>query len=633
MGCIMDQNSLYQKNLKFLKAHASEKTVDAINNSSADVLQVDDSKTPLVFSQKDQHDNYLVLHSKRRPVEEAQRQIDNWLAGFDKIEVNSTIFVLGLAGLFHIQALVEALDQEVTIAVIEPNPAVAREVAKFVDFESLTTNKKHHFFFIIQDDTHQFYNELMVFMSTRPRADHKIFIHPSQNRLHPKFCKEVSERILESARQDVMMRKTEISFTADWIKNSMWSLKRMTRSASIDVLKDRYKGAPGFVVAAGPSLDDTIAVIQKYHKKAVIITVGHALRRLNTAGINPHGVTVIDANPIVLNQFAQTNYEETFLFSAPHVNSLILEQFEDRFFSFSTVTVKQTEEWMRNFLEPAANMHTAGTVTVNAISIAAYLGCDDIYTFGLDLAFSPDGVAYASNSWEFTDPDEDKNHHKNYVERSNDWVKGNFHESLRTSPQMKTYIDFVANYARHIKPDGKRIINVNTGGAFIPDLDLKRPEEINLDAMPDTVDIFEDLHHLATEKPRGSVDETQKFLEKTRSKLGGLREDALEAQKMCDFFIKAHRAGEAVAESKLKKMDKLERRIKDEKNPAVQLANEAIRLDCRALTNNLSLISKGDAKEFERVHEEAGRFYGDIAEKALWLQKMLNEVLKEFKKP
>jgi len=60
-----------------------------------------------------------------------------------------------------------------------------------------------------------------------------------------------------------------------------------------------YQNTPVVLVAAGPSLDDTILKLKEYQEKVIIICADVALNKLTSAGVKPDFVVNLDAHEII----------------------------------------------------------------------------------------------------------------------------------------------------------------------------------------------------------------------------------------------------------------------------------------------------------------------------------------------
>jgi len=92
-------------------------------------------------------------------------------------------------------------------------------------------------------------------------------------------------RYLGAARN---LHQTNIWDSGLWQETTFKNLKYFLKAPDVGVMRDVFKDLPVVLVAAGPSLDDSLDFLKKAKEKAVIVCVNSAYRTLIKNGIRPH---------------------------------------------------------------------------------------------------------------------------------------------------------------------------------------------------------------------------------------------------------------------------------------------------------------------------------------------------------
>lgn len=148
------------------------------------------------------------------------------------------------------------------------------------------------------------------------------------------------------------------------------------------------------VVSAGPSLNDNIDFIRRNAGAKLIICINAALKRLESEGIYPDIVVALDPKRSLASHIEGI---EAFTESIPLVITANA--------SYTFVNRYRGPKYVVNDYERTSDgfeWNFGGTVASFALDLAYYLGAENIYLVGSDLAFSgnrnfADGVAHGAN--------------------------------------------------------------------------------------------------------------------------------------------------------------------------------------------------------------------------------------------
>ncbi len=184
-----------------------------------------------------------------------------------------------------------------------------------------------------------------------------------------------------------------------FFRNRLENLSMIRHCSDLDALKGLFKGKPAVLVAAGPSLDRSLADLKKVSGRCVLIAADSALAPLLAAGITPDFVTSID--------FLDLNFEKV----APYLNRelpftfvtlikcapLVLKRFPAR----QTVLAfpeDRPHAWIIDSL--GLKTLSAGALSVAHLSlgVALVMEADPIFFVGQDLSYTTQEDDHAENT-------------------------------------------------------------------------------------------------------------------------------------------------------------------------------------------------------------------------------------------
>lgn len=153
------------------------------------------------------------------------------------------------------------------------------------------------------------------------------------------------------------------------------------------------------IVAAGPSLDDTIKFIKDNRNETFVIAVGTVLKKLVNLGILPNAVAVLDPNRNIVKQFEGMENLKVPLFIDICANYGVGTMYTgDKYLTFSDCFLNVVKQQAEKYGEIIFDY--TGTVTSMALAVAIAFGPDEIYLAGVDLAF-PYNKSHASDTLEY----------------------------------------------------------------------------------------------------------------------------------------------------------------------------------------------------------------------------------------
>ena len=385
--------------------------------------------------------NGICLHDKDDP----QAQAVNWVVSQVGRDVDM-VAVLGLGRGYHLEAL-RARRPQARILVWEPFPEIEREyLARQEQGAGL------------EQDGVEIVNSLAELKSKIGQA---LIYHGSAQGcglLIPEPYKTLAPdqaRELKLALKCLdLRRKTNIrtiqEFGSVFLSNFEVNFELVLQTAEAAAAANALEGLPALIVAAGPSLTDSLGEIKGAQGRAVIICVGTAFKTLLQEGIRPDVVVMIEPRDRSGQVAGAPELESVILASSSvgHPNHLRQKS--------ALNLVFHPQEWLSQLVGDWGLVPDGGNVGSVAFTLAVLWGCDPIIMAGQDLAYSR-GKRYARGAGK--EPD------RTGLIR----IPGNKGEQVQTSPEFISYLSWYeesAEYLSRTRPTLK-LINATAGGARI----------------------------------------------------------------------------------------------------------------------------------------------------------------------
>jgi hypothetical protein len=244
------------------------------------------------------------------------------------------------------------------------------------------------------------------------------------------------------------------------IQNTFYNIKTIIENPGIKDLKGAFKGKPGVVVAAGPSLDKNIHLLNEIPDNAVIAAADASLKIMQHKGVvKPHFITslerVIECVKLFEGQ-TEESLKDIFFAGCPVIRPETYTAFPGEkiivYRDFATFKWLNIERGILDIGPSSANM---------AFKILEYMGCNPIVLIGQDLAFLDD-LTHAEGAT-FGEKQEGA------------WVKDSFMTEGNYIPQIRTtriWYSFKKYYENDISKYNGRLINATEGGAKIQGAEL-----------------------------------------------------------------------------------------------------------------------------------------------------------------
>ncbi|MGE5403410.1 MAG: motility associated factor glycosyltransferase family protein [Candidatus Saccharibacteria bacterium] len=183
------------------------------------------------------------------------------------------------------------------------------------------------------------------------------------------------------------------------VKNAFDNFKRMGQIYGINALKDKYKDRPAVIIAAGPSLDKNIHLLNDIKGKGLLLCCDASLKKVLKAGIQPDMVISVERDAEVYDYFFEdTEVPEDLWFAGLSVvDPRVFNKFGDQ----SIVCFRGTEplsQWINELIGDKGEIAAGLSVANMAFSIARLMGANPIVFVGQDLAYAEGGKSHAEGT-------------------------------------------------------------------------------------------------------------------------------------------------------------------------------------------------------------------------------------------
>ncbi len=376
---------MYNRNLSVLKKMDSKLCSLVENTLLSDSFEVVDSKRGGAVLLYNEDGKKKFFHSKIDPVREAERFI-----GEVDFENHDMFVVYGFASAYHIESLLSQMSEESFLVIIEKELSVLKLMMSHRDLTSIFLDKRLILLVDPKDDS--------IADDLKGKSSRKIafLTHRGSFQVFPEYYANITSIIKSYLSTKDVNIATLAKFERIWSSNLARNIKSFASSMGVNSLYGKFSGLDAIVVAAGPSLNDSLPFIKKNMDKAVIVAVDTAYKTLLNNGIIPHFVLAVDPQVINARYFEGVEETSSVLVADPTVHTSVLRMFKGR--TIFTGVAFDMLKWIEKIIGSRGEITHGGSVSTNAYDFAKRLGVDRVVIVGQDLAFTF-GLAHAKGSY------------------------------------------------------------------------------------------------------------------------------------------------------------------------------------------------------------------------------------------
>lgn len=211
------------------------------------------------------------------------------------------------------------------------------------------------------------------------------FSIPSQTAHASDYFNTLRTLVERNRRKDDINAATLERFAKRWLKNSCKNINNYALMRGVSAYAGNARGIPFTIVAAGPSLEDSLLYLSEIKKRSVIVCVETALRACLRAGVEPDFIVVGDPQYYAYRHIAGLTSKSSVLVAEIAVYPSVFS-FPCRDFALSS-SLFPVGKWFERRIGERGDLGAGGSVASAAWNFAYAAGASEIYCCGLDFAF------------------------------------------------------------------------------------------------------------------------------------------------------------------------------------------------------------------------------------------------------
>jgi hypothetical protein len=324
------------------------------------------------------------LHSRYDPRKEAEQFAQQ------SLDLEKPTVVLTGMGLGYVaEAVWQRTKGRCVLIVLEPDLAMVFRALHCVDLAKAIQDNR--LVLLTNEHADQLHDHLEP-QNLLLIAGTQIVIFNPGMQLAGEFHKRMSQRITDYVSYVNMSVKTIFANARITAQNIASNLPAYLSTPPIDILKGRFAGRPGVLIAAGPSLRKHLDLLNDLQDRAVTCCVQTVFKTLLARGIVPHFVTSLDYSEISKRFFEGVgDFCDVHLVAEPKASHHTVDAYGG---PVSLLDSSFARMCLGDDLAARQGLRAGATVAHLAFYLLEHLGCDPIILVGQDLAFS-EGLYYA----------------------------------------------------------------------------------------------------------------------------------------------------------------------------------------------------------------------------------------------
>ncbi|MBI9105158.1 MAG: motility associated factor glycosyltransferase family protein [Spirochaetales bacterium] len=380
-----DNSSFFSRNIELLSEKYPSFRKDIVDKfSPSPLLELTETAAGLPGAKID--GNWI--HSSRNPEREAEKLIRNSLKSGKGL---CMIYGFGLG--YHIEAVMKTFP-ELSILIIEPDPPLFLKALCAKDFSQIITSGRTGFLLDVKPSVIQ-----GVLSSYSKAGIQSLKLRALYDR-HLDYYEQIDDEVKAFISKKETNMNTLNRFGKAWVRNLFRNVELFSEARDAGLWYGKFSGFPALVLAAGPSLDDILPVLNSLREKYVIICVDTSLRAVLESGIAPDFIVVVDPQYLNTRHLdncldSKTLQNKSILISESSTHPAVFRKSKLPIFFFKSIF--PLGKLLEQHAGITSELGAGGSVSTSAWDFARKLGCTEICTSGLDLGF-PGGNTHCRSS-------------------------------------------------------------------------------------------------------------------------------------------------------------------------------------------------------------------------------------------
>jgi hypothetical protein len=315
------------------------------------------------------------VHSPRDPLREGARAAEALHGG------DGPIAALGFGLGYAVIAAAERFPQRPVI-IVERRVSVLRAALETRDLRQFLSSRRIAFVPGISASPVQMINTALRLFEGKP----ELLRNRALMALDEVWFAEAENQFNFHISRDEVNRNTLKKFGMRWVRNLAANRKAVRDRPGIGLLSGCLRPEmPVLVVAAGPSLDETVPLLPRIAERAVVVASDTALRLLLRAGTPPDFVVAVDPQFWNTRHLDRAPAPAACLIAESSVYPQVMRHPFGRVFLCSSLF--PLGKFIEDRVDAKGILGMGGSVATTAWDFARVLGTESLWLAGLDLAF------------------------------------------------------------------------------------------------------------------------------------------------------------------------------------------------------------------------------------------------------
>lgn len=314
-----------------------------------------------------------------------------WVNAQKGIE-SQNIFVFGLGNGSFARAILRKKGRKSRMVIYEPSAQLFQFAARHYDLTEFFQTPGVRV--VIEGLNEDMYSGVMEEMLTVENYESKVFlVCPQFGRLFPESRKRFVDGYLDGVGRIMSNKNTVRRFLHISPYNQLHNLRYLESNTVVPKLARVWeKDVPVIIIGAGPSLQNDIELLKKYHDQAFLFAVDSALPLLLRENVIPDAYICIEADK-PLYFFEDERAKKIPLFARINTTHKLLDMHEGvKVFGYDDGFPEMVYE---KYQVPVSHFRYGGNGATSFFAICRELGVKNVILSGQDMAYAADHTSHA----------------------------------------------------------------------------------------------------------------------------------------------------------------------------------------------------------------------------------------------
>lgn len=306
--------------------------------------------------------------------------------------LSDTVICIGISFVTLLRTLINERTKQIkSIIILEPDAHIFLEVLKKYDLSPVLRDIRVKL--LVSSVANDCADALAQEIHPLRSRGWVLVLNPESYSFYRAFLEGFRERLTSVTTSLRLILNTTLRHSNRFVVNSFVNLANRPIAPDVSIFSGIATGLPVFLIAAGPSLERHLGVLQKYQKSCLTVCVGPAWKTLRAHSITPDFVVSIDPFDPNFTHFEGLAASTEWLVSDLANNCQIVENFGGKIV-FCTSSDDQSEVFKELFGTKFTTVGTGGSVAHTAFNFCRLMGASKIVLIGQDLAYTG-GISHA----------------------------------------------------------------------------------------------------------------------------------------------------------------------------------------------------------------------------------------------